>query len=57
MVCVVPGSGQRTREPMLSLSAARGTSMLFGVHASAPPTPEEEKRKLCVGALVQVTLK
>lgn len=57
MVCVVPGSGQRTREPMLSLSAARGSSMLFGVHASTSPAPAEEKRKLFVGASVKVTMK
>lgn len=57
MVCVVPGSGQRTKEPMLSLSSARGSSMLFGVHASAPPAPEKEERRLCVGAAVVVTMK
>ncbi|KAK8384889.1 hypothetical protein O3P69_014454 [Scylla paramamosain] len=57
MVCVVPGSGQRTREPMLSLSAARGSSMLFGVHASALPASAKEKRELCVGASVKVTVK
>lgn len=57
MVCVVPGSGQRTKEPMLSLSSARGSSMLFGVHASAPPAPEKEERRLCVGAAVVVTTK
>ncbi|MPC12250.1 Molybdenum cofactor sulfurase [Portunus trituberculatus] len=57
MVCVVPGSGQRTREPMLSLSAARGSSMLFGVHASASPAPAKEKRELCMGASIKVTMK
>lgn len=55
MVCVVPGSGQRTREPMLSLASARGSSMLFGVHASAPDAAEE--RVVSVGAAIEVTMK
>ncbi|KAG0729488.1 Molybdenum cofactor sulfurase [Chionoecetes opilio] len=56
MVCVVPGSGQRTKEPMLSLASARGPSMLFGVHASALPTTQQGERRLCVGS-VTVTMK
>lgn len=55
MVCVVPGTGQRTREPMLSLASARGSSMLFGVHASAPGAAEE--RVVSIGTAVEVTMK
>lgn len=55
MVCVVPGSGQRTKEPMLSLASARGSSMLFGVHALAPDAAEE--RVMSVGAAVEVVKK
>lgn len=35
MVCVVPDTCERTREPLLTLVATRGSSMKFGVHAKA----------------------
>ncbi|KAK4303906.1 hypothetical protein Pmani_024112 [Petrolisthes manimaculis] len=34
MVCVSPTTGQRSKEPMLTLTTTRGSNMWFGVHAT-----------------------
>lgn len=34
MVCVSPSTGQRSKEPMLTLTNTRGSNMWFGVHAT-----------------------
>ncbi|XP_069191889.1 molybdenum cofactor sulfurase isoform X2 [Procambarus clarkii] len=50
MVCVIPDTGERTREPMLTLSATRGSSMAFGVHAKALfPATADISGIICVG--------
>ncbi|KAG7172880.1 Molybdenum cofactor sulfurase-like, partial [Homarus americanus] len=57
MVCVVPDTGERTREPMLTLSATRGSSMKFGVHAMtviAKESTNMPELNLFVGAPVVV---
>ncbi|XP_071531083.1 molybdenum cofactor sulfurase isoform X2 [Panulirus ornatus] len=58
MVSVVPGTGERTQEPMLTLAATRGSSMKFGVHATAVvhiASPEIQGMSISVGAPVLST--
>lgn len=35
MVGVIPETGERMKEPMITLAATRGSYMKFGIHAAA----------------------
>ena len=57
MVCIDQGSGQRSREPLLTLSATRGRRMPFGVHLGPADTGSGSNALLAVGQPVSYTLR
>lgn len=54
MVGVIPETGERMKEPMITLAATRGSYMNFGIHAAAI-SPVFNDQTISVGSRVSVT--